>query len=107
MNWRPSLESCGVLRGGRGIDPAQRDRQRAVEVRIAQEREHVVLEDRLALAVGEEGRLEPGCRIELDLAVFEGRVDVEEDGKAVVEPGATDAPLVDQGDRAWPPSRWW
>ena len=62
-------------------------------------REHVVLEDRLALLVRQEGGLEPGPRVELDLAVLEVRLHVEEDDEAVVEALAPDAPLVHQGAR--------
>ena len=67
---------------------------------FAQERQHVVLEDRLALGVGQERRLEAGRGVELDLPVLERRVDVEEDRQAVVEPAPADAPLVDQREGA-------
>ena len=49
--------------------------------------------------VRQERRLEAGAGVQLDLAVLEVRLDVEEDDQAVVEALAPDAPLVDQGAR--------
>ena len=86
-----------MLHGRGGIDLLERDTERAVEVRRPQEGEHVVLVDRLALLVREEGGLEARPRVELDLAVLKARVHVEEDDQAVVEAGPPDAPLVHQG----------
>ena len=83
---------------------AERDLERAVEVGVAQQRDHVVLVDRLALGVAQEGGLEAGRGVELDLAVLGGRIDVEEDDHPVVEPGPPDAPLVDQRAGARPRS---
>ena len=59
-------------------------------------REHVVLEDLLAFAVGQERGCEPRRRIELDLPARAAGLEVEEDREAVVEPLAADAPLVDE-----------
>ena len=67
-------------------------RERPVEVGVPQVRHHVVVEDRLALAVGQERRLEAWSGVELHLAVLEGRVDVEEDRQAVVEARAARRP---------------
>ena len=39
---------------------------------------------------------EPGPRVELDLTVLEGGVEVEQDDQAVVDAGPPDAPLVHQ-----------
>ena len=86
------LEARGVLRRRGGVDPLERDAERAIEVGVPQERHHVVVEDRLALAVGQERRLEAGRGVQLDLAVLERRVDVEEDGHPVVEAGAARRP---------------
>ena len=82
LSWRPRCSACGVLDGGRRVDLVERDCQRAVEVGAGQERQHVVLEDRLALLVREEGRLEPRSGVELDLAVLEVVLHVEEDRRA-------------------------
>ena len=90
------LERGGVLGCRRGIDLLERHVEGGVEVGRAEVREHVVVEDRLALGVREVGRLEPGRGVQLDLAVFEARVHVEEDDHAVVEARPPDAPLVDQ-----------
>ena len=90
------LEACRVLGCRGGIDPLEGDVERPVEVGRSQERQHVVLVDRLALGVGQEGRLEAGCRIELDLPVLERGVDIEEDREAIIEPAPSDAPLVDE-----------
>ena len=62
------------------------DQQRAVEVAPLEQRQHVVLEDRLALRVGQERRAEPGPGVQLDLAVARVvLVEVEQDHEAVVE----------------------
>ena len=90
------LQPRRVLRRRGGIDPRERDVERPVVVGVAEERQHVVVEDGLAFGVGQERRLEAGRGVELDLAVFERRVDLEEDREAVVEPASTDAPLVDE-----------
>ena len=95
----PLLELRRVLRGRRSIHLREGGGECPVEVRRAEMREHVVVEDRLALLVRQEGGLEPGPRVELDLAVLEVRFQVEEDDKAVVEALASDAPLIDQGAR--------
>ncbi len=71
----------------------------AVEVAVAEERQHVVLEDRLALLVRQVRHPEAGAGIELDLAVAPALVEVEQDDHPVVEALAPDAPLVDQGNR--------
>ena len=94
--WRPGLEPGGVLRRGGRVDLLERDAERPVEVGVPQVREHVVVEDRLALGVGQERRLETGRGVELDLAVLERRVDVEEDRQPVIEAAPADAPLVDE-----------
>ncbi len=85
-----------MLGRGRGVDLAHGRPERAVEIGRAEERDHVLLEDPLAVAVRQVGRLEAGRRVELDLAVLQGRVDVEEDRQAVIEALPPDAPLVDQ-----------
>ena len=87
------LEARGVLRRRRGVDPFERDAERPIEVGVPQERHHVVVEDRLALAVGQERRLEARAGVQLDLAVLERRVDVEEDGQPVVEARAARRPI--------------
>ena len=84
-----------MLRGGVGVDLRQPGEQRAVEVTVPQERQHVVLEDPLALAVAQERRLIPGPGEQLDLAVAGvAAMEVVEDDQPVVEPLAADAPLV-------------
>ena len=70
-----------------------------VPVVRAEVREHVVLEDLLAFAVGQERGREPGGRVELDLPARAARLEVEEDRQPVVEPFAADAPLVDERQR--------
>ena len=57
-----------------------------------------LLEDGLALVVGEIRGREAGTRVELHLAVAAVVAQVEEDGQAVVEAGPPDAPLVDERD---------
>ena len=94
-----ALQLGGVRRRRRRIDLGQRGTQGAVEVAAAQERQHVVLEDRLALAVAQEGGLEPRAGVQLDLAVPAAVVHVEEDHQAVVEALAADVPLVHERAR--------
>ena len=65
----PPLELGGVFRGRRGVHLVECGRQRTVEVRAAKPRKHVFIEDRLTFLVGQEGGLEPGAGIQLDLAV--------------------------------------
>ncbi len=86
--------------GARGpIHLVERGGEGRIEVPREEVGEHVVLVDRLALLVREVRRLEPGTRVQLDLAVLEARVHVEEDHQPVVEPGPADAPLVHQRAR--------
>ncbi len=66
---------------------------------VAQVRQHVVLEDRLAVLVGQVRRPVAGRRIQLDLAVALAVVEVEQDREAVIEALAADAVLVDERDR--------
>ena len=81
-----------------GVDLRDCREQRAVEVAAAQERQHVVLVDRLALAVGEVRRGVPRSRVQLDLAVARvALVEVEQDHEPVVDALAADAPLVHEG----------
>ena len=71
--------------------------ERAIEVGVAQERQHVVLEDRLALGFRQEGGLETGRGVELDLAVLEA--DGSMSKKMTIpslKPFAPDTPLVDE-----------
>ncbi len=95
------VELGGVL-GRRGrVDLGHRGEQRAVHVAPAQERQHVLVEDLLALLVGQELRAIPGPGVELDLAVARvALVEVVQDHEAVVEARAADAPLVHQLDGA-------
>ena len=93
-----AFEDLGVVDSRGLVDLAKRCEQRAIHVCPTQQRQHVVLVDRLALLVRQEGRSEAGSRIELDLAVPEAVVHVEQDHEAVVEALAADAPLVHQGD---------
>ena len=96
------LELGRVLAGGGGVDPGQRHQQRVVEALVAQQRQHLVLEDPLALLVRQVERPEAGRRVELDLPAHAPaglRVDVHEDRQAVVEALPAHAPLVDQRDR--------
>ena len=94
-SWRACVEGGGVLRGGVRVDLRHRREQRAVEVAVPQERQHVVLEDRLALAVAQERRPITGPGVQLDLAVAGvAAIEVVEDDQPVVEPLAPDAPLV-------------
>ncbi len=79
------LEPSGVLRGGHLVDAIHGGEDRPVPVVLAKEREHVVLEDLLAFAVGQERGGEPGRGVELDLPARPARLEVEEDGEAVVE----------------------
>ena len=80
-------------------DLPERDQDGVVQVAGSEQRQHVVLVDRLALVVGEVGRREPGTGVELDLAVRQARVELEQDHEPVVDAGATDAPLVHQRGR--------
>ena len=58
----------------------------AVEVALAEEREHVALEDLLPLVVGQARRAVAGAGVELDLAVARVvLVQVEQDHEAVVD----------------------
>ena len=93
------LELGRVRRRRGGVDPLESHGQRGVEVGVLEVGEHVVVEDRLALLVREEGGLEAGRRVQLDLTVLQVRLHVEEDDHPVVEAGPPDAPLVDQGAR--------
>ena len=97
--WRAPCRSAACSAVAAAIDPFERDHHGAIEVGVEQKRQHVVVEDRLTLAVREERGLEPGGRVELDLAVEQVRFEIEEDRQPVVEPGAPNAPLVDQGPR--------
>ena len=99
MIWRPRSSSAACAGRRCRIDLGQRGTQGAVEVAAAQERQHVVLVDRLALAVAQEGGFEPGAGVQLDLAVAAAFVDVEEDHQAVVEALAADVPLVHERAR--------
>ena len=90
-----------MLRRRRGVHPLERHGQRAVEIGRLEVGQHVVLVDRLALTVRQERLLEAGTRVQLDLAVPQVRLHVEEDHEAVVEALASDAPLVHQGLRAF------
>ena len=94
---RKKREARGVL-GRRGVvDLLHRHQQRPVEVAPLEQRQHLVLVDRLAVRVRQE--LGPVARagVQLDLAVA-GVVglEVEQDHEAVVEALAADAPLVHQ-----------
>ena len=91
-----ALEPCGGFGRGHLVDAVHGGEDRRVPVVRAQVREHVVLEDPLAFAVGQERGGETGRRVELDLSARTARLEVEEDREAVVEPLAADAPLVDQ-----------
>ena len=86
-------------RPGDARDLVHRRQQRAVHVALAQLRQHVVLEDALAVLVREPGLPVTRARVELDLAVARvALVEVEQDHQPVVDAGAADAPLVHQGD---------
>ena len=93
------LELGRPLCRGRGVDPIHRHQEGVVEPLLAQQRQHLLVVDLLALLVGE---VEPGEArggVELDLATHAAaglRVDVHEDREAVVEAFPADAPLVDQ-----------
>ena len=63
------------------------------------ERQHVVLVDRLALVTRDIGLVEASTRVQVDLAVLQRRVDVEQDDQPVVDAAAPDIPLVHQGGR--------
>ncbi len=89
----------GVGGRGDGIDLLERGEDGSVEVAVAEERQHVLLVDPLAAGIVQELRLEPGARVELDLAVLATGVHVEEDHQPVVEALPADAPLVHQGPR--------
>ena len=56
-----------------------------------------VVEDRPGARRAEVPLGEAGACVELDLAVLEARVEVEQDDQAVVDAGSPDAPLVHQG----------
>ena len=99
MIWRPRSSSAACAGVAAASTLVERGAQGAVEVAAAQERQHVVLEDRLALAVAQERGLEPRAGVQLDLAVPAGLVDVEEDDQAVVEALAADVPLVHERPR--------
>ena len=102
---RAVCERVGVLGRGVGIDRFERRQQGAVLVARAQVRQHLVVEDLLALGVGQVRGLVSGSCVETDatvaadagLALLPCRV--PHDCQAVVEARASDAPLVDQGDR--------
>ena len=90
----------GVLGRRVGVDLGHRDGRGAVEVAAAEEREHVLVEDLLALLVGQVRGAVAGPGIQLDLAVARiALVEVEQDHEPVVDPRAADAPLVHEGDR--------
>ncbi len=99
LTWRDCWRAAACSGVVAASTLCERHGQRAVEVGILQVRQHVVVEDRLALAVRQERLLETGTGIQLDLAVLEIRLHVEEDHQAVVEALASDAPLVHQGTR--------
>ena len=63
---------------------------------VAEQRHHLVVEDRLALVAVEVRRLEPVAGVELDLAVLVAGVELEQDDQAVVDAGPSDAPFVHQ-----------
>ena len=83
---------------GRGVrvDLRQSGQERPVEVAAAEQRQHVVLVDRLALGVRQERGLVAGAGVQLDLAVAEAVVEVVQDDQPVVEALPADAPLVDE-----------
>ncbi len=102
-----ALEPCGVLGRRRRVDLLESRAQCPVQISPRESRDHVLVEDPLALAVVEVGGAVSGRRVELDLAVDERGVDVEQDGEAVVEALPPHAPLVDQRDaRAPRPPPW-
>ena len=68
---RPEQVAVGLARLVRGDGErrhGERDEQRVTEPLRAQQRQHLLVEDRLALLVREVERPEPGGRVELDLA---------------------------------------
>ena len=75
-------------------DLGQRDEDRRVEVPALERRHHLIVEDVLELGLAQR---KTGAPVELDLAVLEARVEVEQDHKAVVDAGTPDTPLVHQG----------
>ena len=90
----------GVLGRRVRVDLGHRDDRGAVEVAAAEEREHVLVEDLLALLVGQVRRAVAGPGVQLDLAVARVvLVEVEQDHEPVVDPRAADAPLVHERDR--------
>jgi hypothetical protein len=99
LTWRACSSWLRVLRRRRRVDLGERRGEGAVEIAAAKVGQHVVLVDRLALGVRQEGGLEPRAGVQLDLAVLEVRLHVEEDHEPVVEALAPDAPLVHQRPR--------
>ncbi len=81
---------------GRLEDMAERDEDGAVDVAAPEQRHHLVVEDRLSRIGVEVGRLEAVAGVQLDLPVFEARVELEQDDQAVVDAGLPDAPFVHQ-----------
>ena len=75
-------------------DLGQRDQDRRVEITALERRQHLVEVDVLELALAEG---ETGASVELDLAMLEARVEIEQDDQPVVDAGTPDAPLVHQG----------
>ena len=85
---------------------SHRHEQRPVEVAALEQRQHLVLVDRLAVRVRQELGPVPGAGVQLDLAVAGVvGVEVEQDHEAVVEALAADAPLVHQRGARTRPSR--
>ena len=91
------LEPGGMFGRGIGVDPLEGDQQGAVQVRGLEPRQHVFVEDPLLLTVVQERRAIARAAVQLDLAVDEARVQVEEDDEAVVEALPADAPLIHEG----------
>ena len=88
-----------MLRGGRGVEAREARLKRAVRSQVAQVRQHLLLEDPLAVLVGQVGRAIPRRRVQLDLAVAQAVIQVEQDREPIIEALASDAVLVDERDR--------
>ena len=99
LSWRPCSSRAAFSGVATSSMRSIAARIAAVPVVTAKEREHVVLEDLLAFAVGQERGRESWRGVELDLAARATRLEVEEDRESVVEALAADAPLVDERQR--------
>ena len=73
------MEAARVLGRRRPVYGVEGRQDRAVHVAVTKARNHVVVEDRLAVGVAHKRRLEAGTRVQLGLAVALRIVEVQQD----------------------------